>query len=73
VIGTAPDTGMRVAVAVGGFGLDARWTQARNSHGQVLLQVLLRLSRRPSESLETLLARGVERAFAEFAREMEGW
>lgn len=61
---------MRMEVALAGFGVDARWAQKRDPRGKVSLRILWRLTRREPESLEQLVARSVDQAIAELAREM---
>ena len=61
---------MRIAVAVGGFGLDARWNQRRDRRGRLLMRLLWRFTRRAPETLESVVSRSVDQAFAEFAEEM---
>ena len=62
---------MQSAVAAGSAGFDRRWATKLFSGHRVLLEVLLRISRRlSSESLEARLGRAVDQAFAEFAKEM---
>jgi hypothetical protein len=66
------DIAMRMAVEVGSFGVDAWMGQKMDPTGRVLLRVLWRLSRQPSESLELIIGRSIDQAFAAFAREMAG-
>jgi hypothetical protein len=63
---------MRMAVAVGSLGVDTLWTQKKDRTGRVLLRILWRVSRQPAESLEVIIARAIDHAFAEFAMEMGG-
>jgi hypothetical protein len=62
-----------VEVEVEVLELGGRWTRKLLS-GSPALRRILRIVSRPvtSESLEATVARAVERAFAEFAREMGG-
>jgi hypothetical protein len=61
-----------MAVEVGSVGIDAWLGQKKDPAGRVLLRILWRLSHQPSESLEVILARSIDRAFAEFASELRG-
>ena len=66
------DMAMRMAVEIGGFGLDGWVAPKKDPAGRLLLRVLWRLSRQPSESLEQIFARSIDRAFAAFGRELAG-
>jgi hypothetical protein len=63
---------MRMALAVGSLGVDTLWTQKRDRAGRVLLRILRRVSRQRAESLEVTIARAIDQALVEFAREMAG-
>jgi hypothetical protein len=64
---------MQSAVEMDGFGFAGDWAVRLASRIRALLRLLRSLSRQPtSESLEATIGRAVERAFAEFARELGG-
>jgi hypothetical protein len=63
---------MRIALDVGSFGIDTRWARTRDPHGRVVLRFLWKVAGPAQESLESVISRSVDQAFAEFAREMGG-
>ena len=64
---------MQSAVEVDGVGVAGQWVTKLVSRYPVLLRLLRVVpGERVSESLEATVGRAVERAFAEFAREMRG-
>ena len=64
---------MQSAVEVDGLGIEGRWTRRLLSGNRLLLRLARSISRQMrSESLEATIAHAVDRAFAEFAREMKG-
>lgn len=63
---------MRLVVEIGSSQFDVWLATKRKSTGRVLLQMLWRLSGEPKESFERGIARAVDDAFSEFAREMSG-
>jgi hypothetical protein len=63
---------MRVAVAGGSLSIDTLWTQTKDGAARALLRIFSRVSRRPAESFEVIIARAIDDAFAEFAKEMAG-
>ena len=64
---------MQSAVEVEVPEIGGRWTPKLLSGNRALLQLLRVVSRQlASETLEATVARAVEQAFAEFAREMGG-
>jgi len=63
---------MRLVFEVGSAQFDVWLARRQQSTGRVLLQMLWRLSREPVESFEAAIARGIDQAFSEFAREMAG-
>jgi hypothetical protein len=64
---------MQSAVEVEVPELGARFTRKLRSGNRALLQLLRIVSRQlTSETLDVTVARAVEQAFAEFARELDG-
>jgi len=64
---------MQSAVEVEVPELGGRWTAKLLSGNRTLARIVRILSRQlASESLEVTVARAVEQAFAEFARELDG-
>jgi len=64
---------MQSAVEVDGFGFGGQWIARLVSRTRALLRLLRSIPRQlRSESLEATIGKAVERAFAEFAREMGG-
>ena len=61
---------MQSVVELNSLEVAARWAAKRISKSGSLLQVLRRVARLDFFSLEEEIGRAVDRAFAEFAREM---
>jgi len=63
---------MRLAVGLGSLGFNAGSARKRSLGMRWVARWVRRLSRLPFEPLEVTLGRAIDRAFAEFAREMRG-
>ena len=64
---------MKSAVEVDGFRFGGHWIARLVSRTRALLRLVRSIPRQlRSESLEATIGKAVERAFAEFAREMGG-
>lgn len=64
---------MQSAVEVDGFGFSGHWAARLAFRNRMVLWILRSVSRQlASESLEATIGKAVERAFAEFAKELGG-